>query len=201
VCPVGYFYALGQPPPNTNVTGQSRISQVFFTSPDRAYGNVVCGHVDLESSEFVTNANPSNFTHYYCYAFDENNQITSGEVNFRHLGTLSDLPDCIPGLNVEVAESICPEIQYNCVGANQQYASVADCVAYVGSLPTATWDKANQANLPCVELHTLLTVEFPSIHCPHVGPTGGGFCTNAHTYDWDYTAVPSDLLIYADPSY
>jgi hypothetical protein len=117
---------------------------------------------------------------------------THEQISFRHLGTLSDVPDCVPGLNVVIANSLCPGIQNNCVGANQQYASVADCVAYVGTLPTATWDKANQvfdfvvvcclffvslhvacvqANIPCVSLHLLLTFMFPDIHCPHVGPT------------------------------
>jgi hypothetical protein len=198
----GYFYALGQPPPNTNVTGKSRVSKIFFTSPEVAYGNKVCGHVDIFSSAFFSdNTVGKNFTHYYCFAFDANNQISYGEISFRHLGTLSDVPDCVPGLNVVIANSLCPGIQFNCVGANQQYASVADCVAYVGSLPTATWDKANQANIPCVSLHLLLTFMFPDIHCPHVGPTGGGFCTNAHVYTWDFTAVPSDLMVFADPNY
>jgi len=197
----GYFYALGQPPPNTNVVGKNRVSKIFFTSPEVAYGNRVCGHVDIFSSMFFTETNTKNFTHYYCFAFDANNQISYGEISFRHLGTLSDFPDCVPGLNVQIANSLCPAIQFNCVGANQQYSSVAQCVSYVGSLPTATWDKANQANIPCVSLHLLLTFMFPDIHCPHVGPTGGGFCTNDHVYSWDFTAVPSDLMVFADPNY
>jgi len=197
----GYFYALGQPPPNTNVVGRNRVSHIFVTSPEVAYGNKVCGHVDIFSTQFFTEANGRNFTHYYCFAFDANNQISYGEINFRHLGTLSDVPNCVPGLNTQIANSLCPGIQFNCQGANQQYASVAQCVAYVGSLPTATWDKANQANIPCVSLHLLLTFMFPDIHCPHVGPTGGGFCTNDHTYSWDFTAVPSDLMAFADPNY
>jgi hypothetical protein len=198
---VGYFYALGQPPPNTPTAGKNRVSHIFYTSPEVASGNRVCGHVDIYSSQFDTGANGKNFTHYYCFAFDANNQISYGEISFRHLGTLSDVPDCVPGLNTRMAQGLCPVIQNNCVGANQQYASVADCVAYVGSLPTATWDKANQANVPCVSLHLLLTFMAPQIHCPHVGPTGGGFCTNDHNYAWDFTAVPSDLMAFADPSY
>ena len=195
-----YYYGLGQPArPQDVVATSSRINQIVFTQPFSAKNNVVCGQVDIGSVPFTTNILSANFTHYFCFAFTDGYQIIGAEINFRHLGTESDLPLATP--SIYIAAALCPKIQADCTGANQQYASVAACEAYVGGLPVVSWDKGNQANVPCIELHQILIEVFPDIHCPHVGPTGGGMCTNVHNYLWDYVAVPTSYMSLASPNY
>jgi hypothetical protein len=203
-----YFYALGQPLSLQYVTPtSSRIYEVVFTSPFSASNNVVCGQIDVVGAKFVDNSGLSYFTHYSCFGFNSNNQVISGEISFRHLGTKSDQPYNLPVAQENfligaIASALCAKIQQYCVGANQQYSSVATCEAYVGSLNVVSWDKGNQNNIPCVSLHTILIPMFPDVHCRHTGPDPGNpMCTAAHTYMTDYTTFPTSFLVDVDPVY
>ncbi|CAF5006450.1 unnamed protein product [Rotaria sp. Silwood1] len=61
--------------------------------------------------------------------------------------------------------TICNVTQRFCTGTLQQYS--------------------NQGNVICRFVHTYFVPLLPSIHCPHVGPTGGGACTDK-TIDFYY---------------
>jgi hypothetical protein len=78
-------------------------------------------------------------------------------------------------------------IQDACTGANQQYASVAECESFLSSL--APEDPNNPLfgygnSIGCRDWHLGLARVDPQTHCPHVGPTGGGrCCTNCFPSD------------------
>ena len=82
-------------------------------------------------------------------------------------------------------QQLCPQIQKQCTGANQQFSSVDDCAAQLGAKPFGDFDEAWGDNIACRTIHTLLTIVRPDIHCPHVGPTGGGKCVDID-YSDDY---------------
>lgn len=82
-------------------------------------------------------------------------------------------------------QQLCPQIQKQCTGKDQQYSSVDDCAAQLGAKPFGDFDEAWGDNIACRTIHTLLTIVRPDIHCPHVGPTGGGKCVDID-YSEDY---------------
>lgn len=73
-------------------------------------------------------------------------------------------------------QGICQAAAFFCTGPNEQYNDLAECVDFLRSLPVGDWDAADQDNLTCRTLHTLLVPLRPAVHCPHIGRTGGGKC-------------------------
>lgn len=78
-----------------------------------------------------------------------------------------------------LAESICvTEVTY-CNGTNQQYANYSACYEFL-----TTQVRFGQAyelgmnTLLCRMIHENMVPYRPSVHCPHIGPTGGGYCTD-----------------------
>lgn len=83
------------------------------------------------------------------------------------------------------AQGLCPVIQQRCTGKDQQYSSVEDCAAQLGAKPFGNFDEAWGDNIACRTIHIILTMVRPDVHCPHVGPTGGGKCVDID-YSTDY---------------
>ncbi|KAJ7478225.1 hypothetical protein FB451DRAFT_1241651 [Mycena latifolia] len=75
-----------------------------------------------------------------------------------------------------VIEGICAQQAQTCVGNNTVYASAATCVQTLTEKPFGRLDEAWGDNVVCRQIHVLLTKFRPEVHCPHVGPTGGGKC-------------------------
>ncbi|CAF1406100.1 unnamed protein product [Rotaria sp. Silwood1] len=82
--------------------------------------------------------------------------------------------------------TICNVTQRFCTGTLQQYSSFNDCQQFLRTqIPYGSYDRADQGNVICRFVHTYFVPLLPSIHCPHVGPTGGGACTDK-TIDFYY---------------
>ena len=73
---------------------------------------------------------------------------------------------------------LCPTIQSQCQGANQQFDTVDTCIATLSQKPTGRYDEAWGDNLVCRTIHLVLTGARPAVHCMHVGPDGGGKCVD-----------------------
>ncbi|CAK4032316.1 Hypothetical predicted protein [Lecanosticta acicola] len=103
--------------------------------------------------------------------------------------TLSQLASGVDYSNMQVQQAavqgLCPVIQQRCTGSNQQYTSVQDCGQQLGAKPFGNFDEAWGDNIACRTIHLILTVVHPEVHCPHVGPTGGGKCSEID-YSVDY---------------
>lgn len=93
------------------------------------------------------------------------------------------------------AQKLCPVIQQRCTGKDQQYSSVEDCGKQLAEKPFGNFDEAWGDNIACRTIHLILTMVRPDIHCPHVGPTGGGKCVNID-YSVDYF---DDANLYKSP--
>ncbi|CAF1001062.1 unnamed protein product [Rotaria sp. Silwood1] len=82
--------------------------------------------------------------------------------------------------------TICNVTQRFCTGTLQQYSSFNDCQQFLRTqIPYGSYGRADQGNVICRFVHTYFVPVLPSIHCPHVGPTGGGACTDK-TIDFYY---------------
>lgn len=69
-------------------------------------------------------------------------------------------------------------IQEACVGEYQVYASIAECEAFLSSIPVENdavpFGTGNSVG--CRDWHLGMARVDPATHCSHVGPTGGGKC-------------------------
>ncbi|CAF1357783.1 unnamed protein product [Rotaria sp. Silwood1] len=82
--------------------------------------------------------------------------------------------------------TICNVTQRFCTGTLQQYSSFNDCQQFLRTqIPYGSYGRADQRNVICRFVHTYFVPLLPSIHCPHVGPTRRGACTDK-TIDFYY---------------
>jgi len=96
---------------------------------------------------------------------------------------------------MESIEQICALTQQRCTGSNTQWTCVDDCVSALSQKPYGDYDEAWGDNIVCRTIHLVLTQIRPDVHCPHVGPTGGGKCVDV-AYGDDYF---TDQSLYGDP--
>ncbi|KAJ6567012.1 hypothetical protein B0H19DRAFT_1209699 [Mycena capillaripes] len=75
-------------------------------------------------------------------------------------------------------QQICQLQAQTCIGNNTMYSDVPDCVQTLAAKPFGRSDEAWGDNVVCRMIHVVLTKIRPEVHCPHVGPTGGGKCIN-----------------------
>ncbi|CAF3923256.1 unnamed protein product [Rotaria sp. Silwood1] len=118
-------------------------------------------------------------TFFTAIAFDKNYKICGYDGQIRNPGLTLD-----PRTNEQreaKINTICNVTQRFCTGTLQQYSSFNDCQQFLRTqIPYGSYDRADQGNVISYFVPLL-----PSIHCPHVGPTGGGACTDK-TIDFYY---------------
>ncbi len=111
-------------------------------------------------------------------------------------------------LTAGLAKSICTTAQTFCNGTNQQYNSAGECYDYLtkkvrfgesyelGTPPLSPFPNPNSQKqtilkspltgrntLLCRSVHQNMVPFRPSVHCPHIGKSGGGYCTDDTTYE------------------
>ena len=109
---------------------------------------------------------------------------------------------------------ICTLTQQRCGGPYQQWDSIPQCVASLSEREYGNYGEAWGDNIVCRTIHLVLTLTRPDvntcllplsrsvnantprqIHCPHVGPSGGGKCV-----DIGETAYLEDERLYGAPA-
>ena len=110
-------------------------------------------------------------------AFDEKFKLCGYDATLQNLGLTFDVP---PDTHNATILSLCEAIQYFCPvnSKYKQYSNVSECVSFLTQIPFGSLDQGDQNNVACRSIHIELAEITPEIHCPHVGETGGGFCTN-----------------------
>ncbi|KAK4163294.1 hypothetical protein QBC43DRAFT_66533 [Cladorrhinum sp. PSN259] len=93
-------------------------------------------------------------------------------------------------------QEICAATQMRCTGGNTQWNSIGECVAVLSKKKYGSYDEAWGDNIVCRTIHLVLTQVRPDVHCPHVGPTGGGKCVDV-PYPENYF---SDEVLYGEPT-
>lgn len=88
---------------------------------------------------------------------------------------------------------ICSVQDKLCVGENKVYKDVDDCVTTLKSKNFGTYDNPWQDSVTCRTIHINLVPIRPDLHCPHIGPAGGGACVDA-TWNEKYGLAADELL-------
>jgi hypothetical protein len=91
------------------------------------------------------------------------------------------LTSCIPAGTPKCTD-YCSTIQTACMGSNQQYPSVVECLHSCAGLPRT--DAVSSNTIACRLAHAgfAQTID-PVVHCPHAGPAGDGVCgTNCESF-------------------
>ncbi|CAF1264982.1 unnamed protein product [Rotaria sordida] len=116
-------------------------------------------------------------TAFIIMAFDKDYKLCGYDGQIRNFGLTFD-----PSTNVErqvIIDLICNVTQTFCNGKLQQYLSVDECKQYLmKNVPYGSYDRGDQGTVACRAIHAYFVPLFPTIHCPHVGPSGGEACTN-----------------------
>ena len=71
-----------------------------------------------------------------------------------------------------------------------------NCVGFMHSIPFGSWNRANSNTFVCRELHSLLTLYRPAVHCPHTSPAGGMTCIEFpydSFYDTGFSTAASSM--------
>lgn len=63
----------------------------------------------------------------------------------------------------QVAQGFCPAVQQNCVGINQQYSDVDDCINQLSNKTFGTFDEVWGDNVVCRQIHVVLTTIRPEV--------------------------------------
>ncbi|MCJ1393157.1 hypothetical protein MMC18_006029 [Xylographa bjoerkii] len=180
---IEYFFGLAPlPGPPTNVT----ISKAEIVEFNSGCPNVASSVVYLVCSAYNP-GQPDNgefiatLKQVANWNFDDNGLVLKYDAwipnlsNWTNIGVGMDVS--IPAVQAIYIKTICDEAQVRCVGANTQYSSVAQCISVLSAKPFGTFDEAWGDDVTCRSIHVILTLIDPDLHCPHVGPTGGGKCS------------------------
>ncbi|RAL17676.1 uncharacterized protein BO97DRAFT_430641 [Aspergillus homomorphus CBS 101889] len=123
-------------------------------------------------------------------------QISQYDATFRWFGFLVDtligaLASQINGTTAEatayltqlLATQICATHDAYCTGGNKQYESADACYAFLTTGIRLGKDyELGRNTLLCREVHEHMVQYDPSMHCPHIGPTGGEYCVDDQSY-------------------
>lgn len=90
-------------------------------------------------------------------------------------------------------ESICLAHEAYCTGDNRQYDSMADCLTFLKTVRIGESFEGGRNTIFCRNIHQVMLPYRPSVHCPHIGPTGGEMCRDSDT---DYFTVVNSYDTY-----
>ncbi|KAJ5462458.1 hypothetical protein N7530_010663 [Penicillium desertorum] len=130
-------------------------------------------------------------------AWNTQGQIWQYDATFRWFGFLLDTiistagsrtnattPDKAKALVANLlASSLCQTHQTYCNGTNQQYSSPAECFDFLTqSVRFGQAYELGRNTLLCRSVHEQMIQYRPSVHCPHIGPSGGNMCVDDQGY-------------------
>ena len=173
-----------------------RVNQIVFHYIHGS-NNLVSYQVEIVVQLYSTNVTASKYMHKGTFAFDANNLICGFDVTFLWMPLL-DVAETTAAHDTSI-NTICNGAQALCVGSNQIYANVSDCVNYLHTIPYGGWGKADQDTVGCRNIHLALARADPTTHCPHVGRAGP---LNMKCYNKPYLGYYDlDYVNCADPNY
>jgi hypothetical protein len=78
--------------------------------------------------------------------------------------------------------TICGLHDIYCTEANKQFDSFNDCVNFQSSISFGIMEYGYENTVTCRYIHAPMTAARPAVHCAHIGPSGGGFCSGQRSY-------------------
>lgn len=181
---VEYFWGLAPVPQGPNGTIFSRSEVVSFQSqcPEVASSVVYLytSRYDAETGE--PGEEISILKQIAFWRFDDQGAVLYYDASIPTLQqwstitTGADLSQ--PGFADATVAQVCGLTQLRCTGNNTQYVSLEDCIQTLSRKRIGDYNEAWSDTVACRTIHLLLVQIRPEIHCPHVGPTGGGKCVD-----------------------
>jgi len=94
------------------------------------------------------------------------------------LGSMADgCKDDDDLMHLRASIDICREHETYCHGADQQYESTQACIDYIyQTVPFGKVYEWGGDSAMCRYIHKGMIKYRPDVHCPHIGPSGGGMC-------------------------
>ncbi|KAJ7744910.1 hypothetical protein B0H16DRAFT_1693108 [Mycena metata] len=187
---IEYFFGLAPLPrgfpPNgaiTNATLVQFTSGCAEVAASTVYLTVSTINRDNSTGPYITTLKQTAF-----WRFDNTGAVLKYEAWIpsldRFVGPLNGVLDFYTPANMNnTILGVCAQQAQTCVGNNTVYNSVPDCVQALAAKPFGRYDEAWGDNVVCRTIHVLLTKFRPEVHCPHVGPTGGGKCIDVEYND------------------
>lgn len=86
-------------------------------------------------------------------------------------------------------ELICKVHETYCTGTNTQYNSTSQCIDFLQTVRLGNGHEGSMNTVFCRSLHQNMIRFRPTVHCPHIGPSGGDMCTDGATFSsvvWNY---------------
>ncbi|ROW07798.1 hypothetical protein VMCG_03582 [Cytospora schulzeri] len=111
------------------------------------------------------------------WSFDTITEVMMSKLNLTSEST------AIAFATQKIAESICATAMDSCNGTNTQYASTKECLNFLTT--QVAFGNAYELGfdtLLCRMTHQPMVPMRPSVHCSHIGPSGGDYCVNDRTY-------------------
>jgi hypothetical protein len=82
-----------------------------------------------------------------------------------------------------LANSICDTHEKSCVGNDSQYTDKAACYKFLTTeIRFGAAYELGRNTLLCRMVHQNMVPLRPEVHCPHIGPLGGGMCVDDSDY-------------------
>ncbi|GME65158.1 secreted protein [Neofusicoccum parvum] len=96
---------------------------------------------------------------------------------------------------------VCAAHETHCRGADRQYASEAECRAFLAAeVPFGLPHEMGRDTLLCRMVHAPMVPLRPAVHCKHIGPRGGDMCEDGFGYGeridqgfWRESWMPDEL--------
>ncbi|ODV85784.1 hypothetical protein CANARDRAFT_22576 [[Candida] arabinofermentans NRRL YB-2248] len=89
-------------------------------------------------------------------------------------------------IKLNAVKSICDVATQYCNGTNLQYDSYEDCVTYLSTeVRLGEGWEGGMDTIFCRNLHQAMVPYRPTVHCPHIGPSGGDMCRDSDMNYWD----------------
>jgi hypothetical protein len=197
---IEYFFALA-PVPQTNAAS-TVITSIQITEFSSACEDVAASVVYLfcneEDSSSAGNGRPP-LKEVAFWKFDECGAVLKYDAWIPNLNdwivASLGIPISNPQVGLQPIQQLCAGTQQRCTGSNTQWSSIDECISTLSQKPYGNYDEAWGDNIVCRTIHLILTQVRPQIHCPHVGPTGGGKCVD-YAYPLEYF---NDQALYGDP--
>ncbi|KAH7153721.1 hypothetical protein DER46DRAFT_663417 [Fusarium sp. MPI-SDFR-AT-0072] len=130
-------------------------------------------------------------------AWNDRREIVQYDSSFRWFGFLLDTlvaaaarklgspsrAEAITALTYTLATGICQVHDKYCTVTNRQYGDNTECMNFLtGGIRFGQDYELGRNTLLCRSVHQQMVQYRPDVHCPHIGPSGGGMCVNDQTY-------------------
>jgi len=186
---IEYFYALAGPINGILTFGSPYCIGVDYRVLD-VVNNRASVDVNLLLVDFgLENSTIRNITHTGWFTFNDNGTVKGYDITLLRLDQLNPV-QFPPSEAPLIIENICLGCQAICVGVNQQFDNVSDCITFMNSIAFGGLGNLRSNSVACRSIHLALAPVRPYYHCWHVGPsggvghTGGGKCIDVDYSQW-----------------